>query len=219
MNTEFWLERWHRREIGFHLDEINTHLQEHWPRLGLQPGTRVFVPLCGKTLDLIWLVSQGFQVFGVELSEIAVQAFFEEHELTPEISEMPPFRRYQVGELTVLCGDYFALEPHHTEDVGAIFDRASLIALPPDMRGSYAAQLKRLFARPRDTLLITLNYDQTKMSGPPFAVGTGEVARLFGGTHRIEELAAFDALDDSPNFRRRGLTALLEQVYALRPRD
>lgn len=219
MNTEFWLERWHRREIGFHLDEINTHLQEHWPRLGLQPGTRVFVPLCGKALDLIWLVSQGFSVIGVELSEIAVQALFDEHGLTPEISEMPPFRRYQVDELTVLCGDYFALQPHHLEDVRAIFDRASLIALPPDMRGSYVAQLQRLFPRGRDTLLITLNYDQAQMSGPPFAVEPDEVAQLFGATHRLEELTAFDALDDSPNFRRRGLTALLEQVYALRPRD
>ncbi len=219
METEFWLERWRHREIGWHLDEINAHLQEHWPKLGLERDTLVFVPLCGKTLDLIWLASQGHRVIGVEISEIAVETFFAEHGLTPRISETAPFRRYQVDELTLLCGDFFDLAPGHLEGVGAVFDRASLIALPPELRGRYAKHLQRLLPHPVDSLLITLDYDQDQMSGPPFSVQREEVDQLFDERYRIEELASLDALDDSPNFRRRGLTSLAERVYWLRPRQ
>ncbi|MBK1719512.1 thiopurine S-methyltransferase [Thiocystis violacea] len=219
METQFWLDRWQRREIGWHLDEINAHLQEHWPRLGLERETQVFVPLCGKTLDLIWLVSQGHRVVGVEISETAVEAFFAEQGLSPRITETPPFRRYQMDELTLLCGDFFDLEPAHLEGVGGIFDRASLIALPPPMRDRYARHLRRLFPSPIDSLLITLDYDQEQMSGPPFSVQPDEVGRLFEDRYRIEALANFDALDDSPNFRRRGLTRLRERVYWLKPRS
>ncbi|MBK1722840.1 thiopurine S-methyltransferase [Thiocystis violacea] len=217
MDTEFWLERWRWREIGWHLDEINTHLQEHWPKLGLTPGTLVFVPLCGKTLDLIWLVSQGFRVIGVEISEIAVEEIFREHGLTPRITETLPFRRYQIDELTVLCGDFFDLTSEHLHDVGAVFDRASLIALPPELRSRYASQMNRLFPGGLDTLLVTLSYDQGQMTGPPFSVQSAEVEHLFSETYRIETLASFDALAESPQFRQRGLTALSEQVYRLAP--
>lgn len=219
METEFWLERWRRRETGWHLDEINTHLQEHWPRLGLRPGTSVLVPLCGKTLDLLWLVSQGLSVIGVELSQIAVEELFEEHGLTPTITEISGFRRYQTDELTLLCGDFFDLAPEQIVGIGAVFDRASLIALPPDMRQRYASQMHRLLPQGLDTLLITLSYDQSEMSGPPFSVREPEIQALYGTTHHIERLASFDALAESPQFRRRGLTDLREEVYRLRPRE
>ena len=218
MEPELWLERWRRREIGWHLDDINTHLQEHWPKLGLAPGSLVFVPLCGKTLDLIWLVSQGFRVLGVELSPIAVEEVFAEHRLTPVITETPPFRRYQADELTLLCGDYFDLSPEHLQGVSAVFDRASLIALPPTMRVRYVDHMKRLIPGGIETLLITLSYDQSEMSGPPFAVLSTEVQARYGNDFRIEELASFDALPESPKIRQRGVTALAEQVYRLSPK-
>ena len=190
---------------------------EHWPKLQVEPGALVFVPLCGKTLDLIWLVSQGFRVLGVEISPIAVEAVFSEQGLTPTVTEMPSFRLYQADALTLLCGDYFDLAPHHLEGVTAVFDRASLIALPPEMRVRYARQMEQLFPCAVKTLLITLSYDQAQMSGPPFAVLPAEVERLYGGRYRIEELASFDALEESPQIRKRGVTALLEQVYRLSP--
>jgi len=218
LDTQFWLDRWDRRETGWHLGEINSHLQEHWPKLGLAHETRVFVPLCGKTLDLVWLVSRGHRVVGVELSRLGIEAFLAEHRLEPRITEQGALRRYQVDELVLFQGDFFDLRPEHLDDVGAVFDRASLIALPPPMRVHYAEHLRAILPRPVDRLLITLDYDQAQMSGPPFSVQPPEIERLFGADHHIEPLAEIDALAESPNFRQRGLTALAERVHWLRPR-
>ncbi|MBK1653115.1 thiopurine S-methyltransferase [Allochromatium vinosum] len=218
MDTQFWLDRWDRRETGWHLGEINSHLQEHWPKLGLAHETRVFVPLCGKTLDLVWLVSRGHRVVGVELSRLGIEAFLAEHRLEPRITEQGALRRYQVDELVLFQGDFFDLRPEHLDDVGAVFDRAALIALPPTMRVRYAEHLRAILPRPVDRLLITLDYDQAQMSGPPFSVQPPEIERLFGADHHIEPLAEIDALAESPNFRQRGLTALAERVHWLRPR-
>ena len=109
MQPEFWYERWQRGEIGWHLKEVNAHLEQHWRRLGTPAGAQVLVPLCGKTRDLLWLGAQGHRVLGVELSPIAVEAFFAENGLSPQVSAEGPFRRYQVDEIAILCGDFFHL--------------------------------------------------------------------------------------------------------------
>ncbi len=218
MTPDYWLERWQRGETGWHLPEINRHLREFWPRLGLPSDLLVFVPLCGKTLDLLWLMSRGHRVLGVEISQLAVEEFFAAHGLTPQVTDEPPLRRYRVDELTLLCGDFFALTPAHLQEVGAVYDRASLIALPPDLRSRYAEHFKTLVPITASSLLITLDYEQDRMAGPPFAVHRAEVEDLFAERYAITELAAFDALDDSPNFRQRGLSALVEQVWRLDPR-
>ncbi|WP_043755059.1 thiopurine S-methyltransferase [Imhoffiella purpurea] len=218
MDVEFWLERWHRREIGWHRNEINAHLQEFWPSLALDRNACVFVPLCGKTLDLIWLVGQGHRVIGVELAEVAVREIFAEQGLTPTVTEMGPFRRYQLDELVILCGDFFDLKPEHLNQVDAVFDRASLIALPPEMRRRYADKMASLMPSPVPTLLVSLEYDQKTRPGPPFAVHRDEVETLFGDRYRIEPLARLDVLAESPNNLKRGLTSLHEQAYRLSPR-
>ncbi|TCT22139.1 thiopurine S-methyltransferase [Thiobaca trueperi] len=218
MTPDYWLERWQRGETGWHLPEINLHLRDWWPRLDLPAERLVFVPLCGKTLDLLWLASRGHRVLGVEISPLAVDEFFAEQGLTTEITDEPPFRRYRLDELTLLCGDFFALTPDHLLEVGAVYDRASLIALPPDLRPRYAQHLKTLMPDAASGLLITLDYDQNQMTGPPFAVHRDEIERLFGDRYAIRELATLDVLDDSPRFRQRGLTALTEQVWRLDPR-
>lgn len=218
MTPDFWHARWQRGETGWHQHEINCHLQAFWPDLGLPAGTPVFVPLCGKTLDLLWLVGRGHSVLGVEISEIAVQQFFDQHRLTPRVTDAGAFRRWQVDELTLLCGDFFELGRSDLAGVGAVYDRASLIALPPQMRPGYAAHLKAVIPATAPCLLITLAYDQREMTGPPFAVHRAEVEALYADHYRVHGLAAFDAIDDSPNFRRRGLTALSEEVWRLDPR-
>jgi thiopurine S-methyltransferase len=218
MTLDFWHERWQRGEIGWHLDEINLHLQEHWPRLGVDPGGRVLVPLCGKTLDLAWLVGQGQPALGVELSPIAVEALFRDQGLVPEVTDEPPFRRYRSGALEVLCGDFFDLTQTHLGALDAVYDRASLIALPPETRRRYAAHLMGLLSAETRILLITLDYDQAQMTGPPFAVAAPEVRDLFGERFEIEPLGGMDVLGENPRFRERGLERLLEQVYVLSPR-
>ncbi len=217
MELEFWKERWNRGETGWHANHINAHMQEYWPRLGAEAGSLVFVPLCGKSLDMLWLAGQGHRVLGVEISELAVQTFFDENRITPEVTKESDFTRYRVDEIEILCGDFFRLEPAHLAGVGAIYDRASLIALPPGMRRDYATHLRALCSPETRILLITLDYDQTRMSGPPFSVHEPEVRELLGGRFNIRQLASLDVLEENPRFRERGLIALEERVYELHP--
>lgn len=218
MQPEFWHQRWQKGEIGWHLTEINLHLQEHWPRLGVGAGERVLVPLCGQTLDLMWLAGEGHRVLGVELSPIAVEALFRDNGLAPQVVDEPPFLRYRLDEIEVLCGDFFDLDPAHLGEVGAVYDRASLIALPPELRPRYVKHLETLICPETRGLLITLAYDQAQMAGPPFAVRETEVGALFGVRFDIQRLADVDVLAENANFRGRGVTSLREQVYALHPR-
>jgi thiopurine S-methyltransferase len=215
MHPEFWHARWEAGQIGFHQPEIHVFLRQLWPRLGLPGGERVFVPLCGKSLDMLWLLEQGQRVLGVEISPLAVAAFFQENGLHAEIHDQEGFQRWRLDELELWCGDYFDLRPEHLAGIGAVYDRASLIALPPEMRRRYADHLASLLAPGTAVLLITLTYPQTQMAGPPFAVIEAEVRALFGADFAVEWLETKDILDAEPHLRARGLTDLLEQAWRL----
>ncbi|MFP5507023.1 MAG: thiopurine S-methyltransferase [Gammaproteobacteria bacterium] len=215
MDHAFWHARWQANEIGFHQEEINAHLQSYWPRLDVAAGATVFVPLCGKSRDMLWLASRGHRVLGVEISPIAAAAFFAENDLPVEPIEQERFVLRRAGEIALLEGDYFDLRPDDLRGVAAVYDRASLIALPPDLRAAYAAQMAQLLPAGTPSLLVTLDYDQAEMSGPPFAVGAAEVEALFAADFRIEELDALDILDENPRFRARGLTRLAERIFRL----
>ncbi|HRD64863.1 MAG TPA: thiopurine S-methyltransferase [Candidatus Competibacter sp.] len=215
MEPGFWHERWERAEIGFHQQEINLHLQRFWNRLELLPGQRVFVPLCGKSRDLLWLAGEGHPVTGVEISPVAVEAFFRENGLQPHRRREEAFDVWEQDEIRVLLGDFFDLEPRHLADVAGVYDRASLIALPPAMRGRYARKLETILPDGIGTLLVTLEYDQALLAGPPFAVGEAEVQELYGPTREVELLYTRDALSEESRWRERGLTWLLEKAYLL----
>jgi thiopurine S-methyltransferase len=214
MEPEFWHQRWVSNQIGFHEGQVNAYLARHYAHLGLMLGQTVFVPLCGKSVDLRWLADQGARVVGVELSPIAVENFFAEQGLTPRTSKEGVFAVWESGPIRVLCGDYFALTPAHLAGTHAVYDRAALIALPPVQRAAYVAHLDRLLPGARRTLLVTLEYPQEQMQGPPFSVMEDEVRRLFAGA-RVERLGAQDVLADNPRFRDKGLTRLLECAYLL----
>ncbi len=215
MQPSFWHERWERAEIGFHKQEINVYLQQFWNRLELRSGQRVFVPLCGKSLDLLWLAGNGHPATGVELSPMAVAAFFDENSLQPRRWHDGAFEIWEVDEIRILLGDFFALEPRHVADCAGIYDRASLIALPPAMRERYARHLDAILPPGTRALLVTMEYDQTVLPGPPFAVDEAEVRALYGSTHEVELLHTRDALSEESRWRDRGLVWLLEKVYRL----
>ena len=215
MDSQFWRERWARNQIGFHLPEVNPYLQRHWPHLALAQGAKVLVPLCGKSLDLVWLASQGHRVLGVELSEQAVDAFFSEQGLTPRISQRGVFKVYQADVIEVWCGDFFALDADALRDCTALYDRAALIALPPLMRARYTEHLNVLLGAGCKGLLITLDYDQTQKAGPPFAVTEDEVKLLLGAHWALEVLEEQDVLGESWKFVQDGVTRLEERVYQL----
>lgn len=218
MHEEFWQARWAQDQIGFHQDRVNPYLVRHWPGLQLPPGTRVLVPLCGKSLDLAWLAGQGYQVLGVELAEKAVQDFFAEQGLVAEVSERGAFRVYRVGNLELCCGDFFALGAEELADCGALFDRAALIALPAEMRERYAAHLRAILPSGCRGLLITLDYEQSQMDGPPFAVSDAEVQAHFAGGWRVETLERLDVLEGNWKFIKHNLQWLDEAVYRLERR-
>lgn len=214
MEPEFWHQRWASNQIGFHEGQVNAYLVRHYAQLGLAPGETVFVPLCGKSVDLRWLADQGAHVVGVELSPIAVESFFAEQGLTPRTSKEGAFAVWESGPIRLLCGDYFALAPADLAGVHALYDRAALIALPHERRADYVTHLDRLLPGARRTLLVTLEYPQEQMQGPPFSVAEREVHSLFAGA-RIERLGIHDVLADNPRFREKGLTRLLECAYRL----
>ena len=215
MESEFWHERWRRNLTGFHQPHINAHLKTFWPRVSVAPGERVFVPLCGKSLDMIWLRDAGYPVLGVELSPLAVEAFFVENGLEYGQRTENGFTQYQSGRIQLLCGDFFDLQPEHLRGVRAVYDRASLIALPPGMRARFVAHLNRLLPAPMSMLLVALEYDQAQMQGPPFAVSEPEVGELFTPDWSLETVHEEDVLANEPRFRERGLSRLQEKIYLL----
>jgi thiopurine S-methyltransferase len=218
MDRDFWHERWQHNEIGFHQQEINAHLQDHWGQLAVPAGGLVFVPLCGKSRDLLWLRARGHKVLGVEISPIAVRDFFIENVLTPQVTRQGAFERYEADGLVVLCGDFFDLTPELVQAVAGVYDRASLIALPPELRTRYAEHSAAILPAAAGTLLVTMEYPQNEMSGPPFAVREDEVRRLYETRYTVTRLFTKDILAENPRFRERGLHALMEKVYRLEPR-
>jgi len=219
MEPSFWHERWAQGQIGFHLAAPHPLLIKH--ATGLGERSRVLVPLCGKATDLVWLAERGHGVLGVELSELAVRAFFEEQKLSARESVCGPFKQFVAGPIEILCGDFFALETAHLVDehgrtVTALYDRAALVALPELMRKRYANHVMGLLPATARGLLITLEYGTSTSSGPPFSVTAEEVHALYEPRLEVRELERSDILDSEPRFRDRGITALYETAYALR---
>lgn len=215
MHAEFWQERWERHEIGFHLAEVNPCLLRHWASLELPEDTEVLVPLCGKSVDMAWLAGLGFPVTGVELSARAVQEFFAENDLPFEQSADGELQRYEEEGVSLLQGDFFAVTPEQVEGCTAFYDRAALIAMPLSMREDYARKFESLLPAGATGLLVTLDYPQEQMDGPPFAVGDEVVQQLYGERWVIELLESQDILADNPRFIERGLTRLHERVYRM----
>lgn len=183
MDPDFWHRKWEANEIAFHEGEANLLLVRHFHELGLAPGARVFVPLCGKSHDLHWLLTQGFEVAGAELSRLAVEQLFTELGVTPEITEIGPLERFAAEGITVFVGDIFDLKRETLGRVDAVYDRAALVALPETMRDRYAAHLVHM-THGAPQLLIAFDYDQSLTVGPPFSVPEHEVRRHYGTAYR-----------------------------------
>lgn len=238
MATEFWQSRWCEGRIGFHKSEVNPLLTQYFTALELPVGSRVLVPLSGKSIDMAWLAAQGYEVVGIELIESAVQDFFTERGIVPGVTEYPELehaghlehighdptiKRYQ-GQLkdqtagqpvTIWAADIFSLTPDNIGPIDAVYDRAALIALPANARPHYTEHLMRL-ARDADghlapQLVVTLDYDQSQKEGPPFAVTAEEVKQYYGHYQQITELANEPTtIGSAPNIQ------VTEHVWLLR---
>ena len=217
MDPDFWLKRWQQNETGFHQDKVQPALAKHWPGLGIQKGARVFVPLCGKSLDMTWLDDQGHTAVGSELSELAVDAYFQDRGQTASVREHDGFTVKTAGSVEIWCGDFFALKREHVNATAA-YDRAALVAMPPEMQKKYADKLAELMPFASQTLLIGLDYKQAEMKGPPFAIPRIAVQTLFEDDFNITLIEARDGLAKSDHLAKRGVTYLEEAAYLLRRR-
>jgi thiopurine S-methyltransferase len=215
LDPEFWHQRWREGRIGFHQDKVTPLLLEFWPALELPRRSRVFVPLAGKSLDLVWLAAQGYRVLGVELSPLAVQQFFAEHGLTPEEHASRCGRHFRAGDIELVCGDAFDLDAETLAGCAAVYDRAAVIALPPPLRRRYACELYARLPAGCRGLMITLEYPQHEKQGPPFSVPEAEVREQFGNDWDVATLARRDILAQQPGFIEQGVSALATVAYRL----
>ena len=210
MKPEYWLERWQENRIGFHRADANPRLVEHYR--ALNDTIRVLVPLCGKSFDLEWLAVHGFDVVGIELSELAAQAFFAERGIAPVRNERGAFVEYQHSTIKILVGDFFAADAEQLGYFDAVYDRAAMIALPPELRRRYVAHLPTLLTPKAKLLLVTLHYDAE--GGPPFSVSPQEIAESYAQA-RISQLGSYDARADTPGPIERGATWVHENVHLI----
>ena len=204
MQNDFWHQRWQNNQIGFHSEVVNPYLQRFWSSLSLKPESKVFIPLCGKTKDMLWLLTQGYHIIGVELSSIALDAFFSENNLHASIRPYKQFIIHETDRLQLFCGDFFQLTPEDLGQVDMVYDRAALVALPPDMRINYVNHLSSLLQPNQQILLVTFDYLQHEMSGPPFSISDDEVDLLFQHWCSVELLTSEDVLHRELHFKERG---------------
>ncbi len=217
MDAAFWHQRWADNQIGFHQSTPTPLMVKYWPSLEVPAGARVFVPLCGKSLDMAWFAAQGHRVLGVELSRTAVEQFFAEHGLAPEIGESRYGSHYRAGLIEIIVGDAFGLDGDILRDCSAVFDRAAIIALPPELRARYATELYGHLPAGCRGLLITLEYPQDDRPGPPFSVGEDEVHARFDHGWDVERIDRRPIPSDHPGFIG-GVSRLDTAVYTLRKR-
>lgn len=212
MEHAFWQQRWRENRIAFHEAEPNPLLTQNYDQLKLSAGNGVFVPLCGKSFDLDWLLAKGLKVVGAELNEGAVHEVFERLRLTPDITQIGALKRYSAEELTVFVGDFFKLQASDIGPVDAVYDRAALVAMPDSMRADYAQHLMAITGKARQ-LLISFDYDQSQMSGPPFSVPGTTIATYYDDTFK-RELISDTAIAGQLSQRCSGQ----EQVWLLTPK-
>lgn len=210
MDANFWLQKWEKNEIRFHESAANPVLVEYFKQLALAKGSRVFVPLCGKTLDIAWLLSNGYRVAGAELVEIAIEQLFAELGVEPQVSEADEVKHYRATNIDIFVGNIFDVSRRMLGSVDAIYDRAALVALPQETRHRYTAHLSEI----TDTapqLLVSYEYDQSLMAGPPFSISDAEVNQHYGDSYSLTLINSRDLPDGL-----KGKCAAKENVWLLK---
>lgn len=210
MEPDFWHSKWERNEIGFHGSDANPLLVEHFGALARGPGSRIFLPLCGKTLDIHWLLAQGYRVVGAELSPLAIAQLFAELGVEPTVTRVGALDHYAAPDIDVYVGDFFDLKRETLGPVDAVYDRAALVALPNAMRHRYAAHLADITQR-APQLLICFEYDPRQHEGPPFSIDADEVRLHYEGRYHLTRLAHLDVEGGL-----KGKTPAKESVWLLK---
>jgi thiopurine S-methyltransferase len=215
MQPKFWLERWRNNQIGWHQPEHNTLLQTYWRELELDASVAAFVPLCGKSLDMRWLEQAGHDVIGVELSQLAAEGYFADSGEPAVVEDVDEFVRYKGRQTSILKGDFFALTSSVFPRQLGVFDRGALVALPPLMRRRYVDHLLRVVPDGCRMLLLTFEYDQNVVAGPPHCVLPEEVNEHYSERCEIKQLDSIVTSALPPHFIEQGVAQVAEGVYLI----
>jgi thiopurine S-methyltransferase len=193
MEASFWHQKWERGEIGFHKSEANPLLIKHCEKLDLAQGSRIFLPLCGKTRDFAWLLACGYRVAGAELSELAIKELFNDLGVEPSISRMGELDLYRAKNIDIWVGDIFDVSAKMLGLVDAIYDRAALVAMTASGREQYTSHLMKITdAAPQ--LLICYEYNQQLMEGPPFSIHAEEVQHHYAAAYQLQPVESKDVV-------------------------
>ncbi len=210
MHIDFWNERWEKNQIAFHIKEVNPMLIKYFHKLNLPKKKRIFLPLCGKTLDIAWLLKKDYNLVGIELNKEAIDLLFKELNITPTISKENNFIRYKAKNIDIYVGDFFDMSAEILKPIDAIYDRAALVALPLEMRIEYVSHLLNITnAVPQ--LLISYDYDQNIMNGPPFSVPLSEIEHHYSDYYEITLLN--ENIDIPSGLKRK--SQAIETVFIL----
>jgi len=215
MDPQFWHEKWKMQQIGFHQPQVNPFLIRFWPTLGLAENSKIFVPLCGKSLDMCYLAEQGHQVQGCELSQTAIEQFFAENQLPFQVESKQQHQYFNADQIELIQGDIFTISPSVTANIAGFYDRAALIAWPETLRQQYAKTLAKLIPANVSGLLITLDYPQETLKGPPFAVSPEWIEQYLAPYFEISLLSCEDVLAENPRFLNKDVPWLNEAAYKL----
>lgn len=225
METEYWLKRWREGRTGWQHTEVMPLLTKHWSALEVPRGSRVLVPLCGKSLDMLWLSQQGMHVFGVDISPVAIESFLAENHLHARARGGVDGTHYEItnapdgGSIEIVNGDIFGVDGASTAACTAFYDRAATIALPAAMRERLARDVYAKLPAGSRGLLIALDYPEGEMQGPPFSVDKTEMSRLLDAQWDLVQLERRELPTDEPPFSEHGVTALHTSVYTLARRN
>lgn len=217
--TVDWHRHWTRPNPGFHEGQVNRYLSRYLSLFNLPAGATIFMPLCGKAVDILWLSQQGFRVIGVELSALAIESFFAESGLDFDKSATAPLTRYDAPNITLYQGDYLDLQAQHLADCQLVYDRAAIVAIESFNRAAYRDKMLKIIPPATAMLLVTLDYDQQQMSGPPFSVPVAEIRQLYQATYEIELLESNEQIEESSRWKANGLESLIESALQLTPKE
>lgn len=203
MDLDFWFKKWEDNNIGFHESEVNSLLTGNLETINPPKNSKILVPLCGKTLDIGWLITQGYHVIGIELVERAVIQLFEELELKPEVSRIENISIYSAENVDIFVGDIFDVSIRDIGNIDLVYDRAALVALPEEVRIKYAAHIINI-TNCAPQLLISYEYDQSAMKGPPYSIYEKDIEKYYENNYTItclENVAIRSSLKGERNVR------------------
>lgn len=215
MEISYWQSRWKKEKTGWHMETVYPQLPKLWPQLNINKNAEVFVPLCGKSKDLDWLADQGCHVTGIDVSEKAIKSLIDNFSAEFEKEYRHGFTIYQSDKIELWNGDFFKFPAEDYSAPDLIYDKAAMIALPPDMRPAYAQKLLQISGHQTKIFLQTFEYDQNEMNGPPFSVPEKEIRKYFGEHFSLTLLHKESKFDDLAKFQRRGLSSFLDEKIFL----